>query len=52
MPAAFTYSEVPPTATTLGDEAGHWAPRKAPESPLAATKVTPLCPAGVVKTES
>src|SRR5271157_5027309 len=49
LPAASTQSVVPPTPTTFGDEAGQSAPCFDPLSPLAVTKVTPLCPAGVVK---
>src|SRR5208282_810838 len=52
FPAASTQSVVPPTPTTFGDETGQSAPYFAPLSPLAATKVTPLCPAGVVKNGS
>ena len=52
LPAASTQSVVPPTPTTFGDDAGQSAPYFDPLSPLAVTKVTPLCPGGVVKNGS
>ena len=48
LPAA-RVNVVPPTARTLGETDGYIGPDQAPESPDAATKVTPVCPAGVVK---
>src|SRR5258706_8391587 len=54
FPAASTFSVVPPTATTLGEEAGHDV--GAPVSPELVTNVMPplmpnppRCPAGVVR---
>ena len=45
--SALRYRLVPPTATTFGEKAGK--PAGAPWSPVDARKVTPWCPAGVVK---
>ena len=42
-------SVVPPTASTSGEADGY---STVPLSPLAAMKVMPTCPAGVVKYES
>ena len=40
------FSVVPPTARTLGETAGYDGPYQAPESPEAATNVTPEWPLG------
>ena len=44
-------TEVATLARGLGETAGHSAPPARPLSPLAATNVIPVCPAGVVKWE-
>src|SRR5262249_61287460 len=49
LPAVPSVSVVPPTARMLTDTAGQYSPNAAPLSSVAATNVTPPCPAGVVR---